>query len=70
LNADDDVYLIPFPGQKTLGEQLIEAFQVTALRASGSDFEWPKPLGQIAAWSKVLPGEGLQLIPPALVEIR
>jgi protease-4 len=70
LNAEDDVYLVPFPGQKTLGEQVIEAFQVTALRASGSDFEWPKPLSQLVAWSKTLPGEGLQLIPPALVEIR
>ena len=70
LNAEDDVYLVPFPGQKTLGEQLLEAFQVTALRASGSDFDWPKPLDQIVAWSKVLPSEGLQLIPPALVEIR
>jgi len=70
LDPDDDVYLIPFPGQKTLGEQIFEALQLTGLRAAGLPYQWPKPLDQIVAWAKDLPQETLLLIPPALVDIR
>jgi protease-4 len=70
LNPDDDVYLVPFPAQKTLGEQLMQVFQLTAMRASGSLFEWPAPLDQLQAWTRNLPSQTPLLIPPILVEIR
>jgi protease-4 len=70
LDAEDDVYLIPFPPQKTLGEQVMEAFQVTAIRAAGSKAKWPRPFDQIVSWAKDLPSETLLLIPPVQVEIR
>ena len=70
LQPDDDVYLTPFPGQKSLGEQLMEAFQLTALRAAGPGLEWPRPLAQLLAWSRDLPAQTPLLIPPLLVEIH
>jgi protease IV len=70
LNADDDVYLIPFPGQKTLSQQIVEAFQLTAIRAAGGGFEWPSPIDQVIAWTRELPTRSPLLIPPMLVEIH
>jgi protease-4 len=70
LSADDDVYLVPFPARKTLGEQLMQVFQLTAIRISGSGFEWPAPLDQLQAWTGSLPSQTPLLIPPILVEIR
>lgn len=70
LKEDDDVYLIPFPGQKTFGEQLIEAFQLTAIRAAGTPFDWPAPIDQVIAWTRDLPTQSTLLIPPMWVEIR
>ena len=68
LSADDDVYLVPFPARKTLGEQLMQVFQLTAIRVSG--FEWPAPLDQLQAWTRNLPSQTPLLIPPIMVEIR
>ncbi|MBW1881937.1 MAG: signal peptide peptidase SppA [Deltaproteobacteria bacterium] len=70
LSADDDVYLVPFPARKTLGEQLMQVFQLTAIRVSGSGFEWPAPLDQLQAWTRNLPSQTPLLIPPIMVEIR
>lgn len=70
LDASDDVYLIPFPGEKSLGEQIVEAFELTVLRVAGPVIEWPKPLGQLVEWTQSFPTESPLLIPPALIEIR
>jgi protease-4 len=70
MDAEDDVFLIPFPSQKSLGEQLIEAFQMTAIRAAGPGIEWPAPLDQILAWPRALPSQSPLLIPPLLIEIH
>ena len=70
IDVDEDVYLVPFPAQKTLGQQLVEAFQVTAIRAVGPRLEWPEPIDKILAWTRHLPEMTPLLIPPVLVEIR
>ena len=71
LEPDDDVFLIPFPKQKSLGEQLLQAFQTSALRAAGGPgFQWPAPLGELLAWLRDLPTGSPLLIPPALVVIH
>jgi protease-4 len=71
LEPDDDVFLIPFPKQKSLGEQILQAFQTSALRAAGGPvFPWPAPLGELLAWLRDLPTGSPLLIPPALVVIH
>ncbi len=69
LEPTDDVYLVPFPKQKSLGEQLLEAFRISAIRAAGPVFEWPAPLDELLAWSRSLPAGSPLLIPPLLLEI-
>ena len=70
LEATDDVFLIPFPKQKSLGEQILEAFQVTAMRVAGPGLAWPAPLTEVLAWTRDLPTGSPLLIPPALVVIH
>ena len=70
LNADDDVYLIPFPAQKSLSEQIFEALSVSAMRVAGPGLEWPEPLARLASWTRNLPANTPLMIPPILVEIR
>jgi len=74
LAPTDDVYLIPFPRQKSLSAQLVEAFQQTMIRVAGSGMMWtqglPAPLRQIADWTRELPSGTPLLIPPALIEIH
>jgi protease-4 len=70
LEPTDDVFLVPFPKQKSLGEQVLEAFRVTAIRAAGPAVEWPAPLNEIIEWTRDLPTGSPLLIPPMLVEIR
>jgi protease-4 len=74
LAPTDDVYLIPFPRQRSLSVQLMEAFQQTMVRAAGPGIAWPErlpePLRQIADWTRDLPSGTPLLIPPAIVEIH
>jgi len=74
LAPTDDVYLIPFPRQKSLSAQLVEAFQQTMIRVAGSGMMWteglPAPLRQMADWTRELPSGTPLLIPPALIEIH
>jgi protease-4 len=70
LNADDDVYLTPFPARKTLGEQVVEALQLTAVQAMGPALQWPEPLSRVIEWTRDLPIQTPLLIPPVMVEIR
>ena len=74
LAPTDDVYLIPFPRQRSFSAQLMEAFQQTMVRAAGPGIGWPerlpKPLRQIADWTRDLPSGTPLLIPPAIVEIH
>jgi ClpP class serine protease len=74
LAATDDVYLIPYPRQKSLSAQLVEAFQQTMIRVAGSGMMWPEalpaPLRQMADWTRDLPSGTPLLIPPALIEIH
>ncbi len=74
LAATDDVYLIPFPKTLSLTEQLIQAFQLTAVQAAGPRFDWtknlPGPLQRVAAWTRDLPSGTPLLIPPVMIEIR
>jgi protease-4 len=70
LEPTDDVFLVPYPKQKSLGEQILQAFQVTAMRTAGPAFEWPSPLDEVIAWTQQLPTGSPLLIPPVLVEIH
>ena len=74
LAPTDDVYLIPFPRQRSFSAQLLDAFQQTMSRVRGPGIAWreglPAPLRQIADWSRDLPSGTPLLIPPALVEIH
>jgi protease-4 len=74
LDATDDVYLIPYPQQKTLSEQVLDAFQLTLVRAVGPGLDWrahlPRPLNQFADWTRDLPSGTPLLIPPAIVDIH
>jgi protease-4 len=74
LAPTDDVFLIPFPKQRSLSEQLIEALQLTAARVGGAGLDWraglPDPLRELAAWAGELPIGTPLLIPPAIVDIR
>jgi ClpP class serine protease len=74
LAPTDDVFLIPFPKQRSLSEQLIEALQLTAARVGGAGLDWraglPDPLRELAAWAGELPSGTPLLIPPAIVDIR
>lgn len=74
LEPTDDVFLVPFPKQRSLSEQLIEAFQLTLIRVAGPSLDWsghlPEPLKQIAAWTRDLPTGTPLLIPPAIIDIH
>ena len=74
LEPTDDVYLIPFPRTLSLTEQLIQAFQLTAIQAAGPSFDWteklPGPLKRVAAWTRDLPSGTPLLIPPVMIEIH
>ena len=74
LAATDDVYLIPFPRQRSLSAQLMQAFQQTLIRVAGPGMAWseslPAPLRQIVDWTRDLPLGTPLLIPPALIEIH
>ena len=74
LAPTDDVYLIPFPKQKSLSEQVIEAFQLSLIRSADPASDWfellPEPLHQIAVWTRDLPRGTPLLIPPAIIEIH
>jgi len=74
LEPTDDVYLIPYPRQKSLSAQLVEALQLTMIRVVGPSMAWPEslpaPLRQIANWTRDLPSGTPLLIPPAIVEIH
>jgi protease-4 len=74
LAPTDDVFLVPFPKQRSLSEQLLEAFQLTLIRVAGPSLDWsghlPEPLKQIAAWTRDLPTGTPLLIPPAIIDIH
>lgn len=74
LEPTDDVFLIPFPKQRSLSEQLIEAFQLTAARVGGAGIDWhaglPGPLRELAVRAGDLPIGTPLLIPPAIIDIR
>jgi protease-4 len=74
LAPTDDVFLVPFPKQRSLSEQLFEAFQLTLIRVAGPSLDWsghlPEPLKQIAAWTRDLPTGTPLLIPPAIIDIH
>jgi protease-4 len=74
LEPTDDVFLVPFPKQRSLSEQLIEAFQLTLIRVAGPSLDWsghlPEPLKQIVAWTRDLPTGTPLLIPPAIIDIH
>jgi protease-4 len=74
LAATDDVYLIPFPRQKSLSAQVVDAFQQTMIRIAGPGIAWseslPAPLRRIADWTRDLPTGTPLLIPPAIIEIH
>ncbi len=74
LAPTDDVYLIPFPRQRSLSAQLMEVFQQTAVRVADPTTAWrdglPAPLRQIMDWSRDLPSGTPLLIPPSLIEIH
>jgi len=74
LAPTDDVYLIPFPKTRSLATQLIQAFQQTAIEATGSRLDWmeslPGPLRRVAAWTRDLPSGTPLLIPPVMIEIH
>jgi len=74
LAATDDVYLIPFPKQKSLSAQLMEAFQQTGALAAGPGILFaeslPEPLRKIVEWTRDLPSGTPLLIPPVIIEIR
>lgn len=74
LEPTDDVYLIPFPKAPSLAQQLIQAFQLTAVEAAGSRLDWteslPEPLKRVATWTRDLPSGTPLLIPPVLIEIH
>jgi protease-4 len=71
LEPIDDVFLIPYPRPKSLGEQLFETLQgATALVDARAPFEWPEPLDALVEYARLLQTGSPLLIPPALVEIR
>ncbi len=74
LAPTDDVYLIPFPRQTSLSTQLMQAFQQTMMRVSGSGAPWlevlPAPLQRVAEWTRDLPTGTPLLIPPMIIEIH
>lgn len=70
IDVDDDVYLTPFPAQKSLSQQLVDAFQVSAAQAMGPSFDWPEPISKVLSWTRDLPTQTPLLIPPVLVEIH
>ncbi|MBW2497514.1 MAG: signal peptide peptidase SppA [Deltaproteobacteria bacterium] len=71
LEESDDVFLIPYPRPKSLGEQLFETLQgATALVDAPTPFEWPEPLDALVDYARLLQTGSPLLIPPALVEIR
>ncbi|MCB9723878.1 MAG: signal peptide peptidase SppA [Spirochaetaceae bacterium] len=77
-SPDDDVFLVPFPKQKSLTQQLVEAFQQTAVRAAQeaspvpdlSRRGWPSPVAQAFELSRSLPMGAPLLVPPVLVDIH
>jgi len=70
LEPDDDVYLVPYPPRRSLGEQIVDALQLAAVRIAGPGLEWPHPLAEILEWTRSLPMDTPLLIPPIMVEIR
>ena len=70
LTADDDVFLIPFPKQKTFSEQIFQMLQSTSAQAASPLRFLPEPLARVAVWADALPSGTPLLIPPMLVEIR
>ena len=74
LEPNDDVYLIPFPRQQTLSEQIFDAIQLSWFGSGDPIRRWtdslPAPLNDIVAWTRDLPSGTPILIPPAMIEIR
>lgn len=70
LTADDDVFLIPFPKQKTFSEQVFSVLQSTRAQAADPLRLLPEPMAKIAGLLTALPTGTPLLIPPMLVEIR
>jgi protease-4 len=77
LEATADVYLIPFPKELSLTEQLVQAFQLTLFQAAAPSLErldWmaqlPGPLRRVVAWTRDLPFGTPLLIPPVMIEIH
>lgn len=77
LEVTTDVYMIPFPKERSLTDQLVEAFQLTLVEAAApglQSLDWtaklPGPLKRIAAWTRDLPSGTPLLIPPVMIEIR
>ena len=78
LDPEADVFLVPYPKQKSLSEQLIEALQLSAVRAADSANPLPQslreglpgPVSGLLDFSRLLPGGAPLLLPPVLVEIR
>lgn len=74
LEPTDDVYLVPFPKQRSLTDQIFDAFAEASLPTAGSTPAWtevlPEPLRRIADWTRDLPSGTPLLIPPVLIEIH
>lgn len=74
LAVTDDVMLVPFPKRKSFSEQLVAAFQQSAIRLSASGpgalRRWPPPIREIASLVMDLPTGAPLLIPPLLVDIH
>ncbi|MFK7895474.1 MAG: signal peptide peptidase SppA [Myxococcota bacterium] len=70
LSAEDDVFLIPFPKQKTFSEQIFGVLQSTRAEATSPLRLLPEPLASVVGWAAMLPSGTPLLIPPVLMEIR
>jgi len=70
LDEDADVVLIPYPGPRSLGEELSD---ILGSRLGGlglAGLSLPAMLRPLESWLLDLPDEGPLLVPPAWIEIR
>lgn len=70
LTDDDDVYLVTYPRETSLSDQIFEVLQSSAIDARSPRIEWPEPFRKWTTWAGAWPNGSPLLIPPALIEIR
>lgn len=70
LDAEADVFLVPYPRPASLSEQIFDAFRSTSAGLLEPSFDWPSPLAEVVEMARRLPTGTALLIPPVLVEIR